>query len=138
MRHFYGSPTIIIIFYQYNVIIYHRLPLVIGVRTQVHPFVVQRVRPGGFLIFGAHEVPEAPLVQIGTAVHQHLDHGRILVDNGHVQHALSCHRPRDNKSHLNNIFVISNFNDCFLKNIYYCHRIIYGSWFLITNEVQER
>jgi len=71
-----------------------RLPFVIGVRTQVHPFVVERIWSRSLLIFGAHEVPETPFVQVCPAVHQYLYHGRIFVDNGHVQYALSCIKNR--------------------------------------------
>lgn len=66
------------------------VPLVIRLRVDVDPLVVHTVAPRGLLVFGAHEVPETPLLELDAGLQEELDHGRVLVDDGDVQHVLAC------------------------------------------------
>lgn len=73
-------------------IMVYSAPVVIGLRCDAHPLVVQAVEPRRLLVLRGHEIAEASLVNdariIRPAVEKELDHRRVLVHDSDVQDVL--------------------------------------------------
>ena len=66
-------------------------PFVVGGVADGDDVRIEGVVAGRFLIFGTHEVAQAAFVVAGAVIQQELGHDGVFIDDGHVQHVLSCH-----------------------------------------------
>src|SRR6218665_2656155 len=64
-------------------------PVVVGLRSEVEPFVFVVIGPRCLLIVGDEEIAAASLVIIGSIVQKELHHRWILVYDRHMQHILT-------------------------------------------------
>lgn len=60
------------------------IPIIVGFRTNIDPFVVKGICSRHFLVFWAHEITKTSLLKVDVVVKKKFYHGRVFVDYSDV------------------------------------------------------